>query len=108
MKCEKCGCNNEYNHVSCLTQEYIKSNNNTDKEVPEILTTLYRDHKRVYCCENCMEPIDYQDMPLRMFFNWLENSSNAGDSHEDSGKALIRYFKLDKLLGLQLKDGDES
>lgn len=40
----------------------------------------------------------YKDMPIDMFLRWLEFSSDVGDSREISGKALIRYFELDKLL----------
>lgn len=98
MICKKCGHNIEHPNCSCLTKSLIEYYKN--KETPSVLTDVYKHHNRVYCCENCNEPIDYNyiDMPLNIFFNWLKDSSICGDTREVSGKALIRYFELDKML----------
>lgn len=98
MKCKKCGNDVELNHYGALTKEHIKCFKNRGEPVPLILSNVYKNHHRFYGCEKCGEPIDYKDMPIDMFFTWLQYSSEAGDSREDSGKALIRYFDLDKLL----------
>lgn len=106
MKCKKCGNNLDLYYYSSLTKEHIKCYQNRNEEVPPVLTTVYKNHNRFYGCEKCNEPIDYKDMPIDMFFNWLQYSSEAGDSREISGKALIRYFELDKLLEPKKETGD--
>lgn len=79
---------------------------NEGEKVPYSLLTTYKDFNGVLLCKNCEEPIDYMDMPLEMFFNWLEFSSEKGDSRKATGKALIRYFHLDELLELKKDEGD--
>ncbi len=106
MKCNKCGHDIELYHYSALTKEHIKCFVNRNEPVPSILTDVYKNHHRFFGCEKCGEPIDYKNMPMEMFFSWLQYSSEAGDSREASGKALIRYFHLDKLLELKKEAGD--
>lgn len=106
MKCKKCGNDLEYHHYGALVSETIKCYKNRKEPIPELLTTSYKDYHRYYGCEKCGEPIDYKDMPIDMFFGWLEYSAEAGDSREASGKALIRYFEFDKLLKLKKDAGD--
>lgn len=72
---------------SCATRSLIEYYKN--KKIPSVLTGIYKCHSRVYCCENCNEPIDYIDIQIDDFFKWLECSSGYGDTHEVSGKALI-------------------
>lgn len=106
MKCKNCGNDIEFKYYSALTKEHIKYCKNRHEEIPNILINVYKDYKKFYACEKCNEPIDYKDMPIKMFFRWLQDSSNAGDSRETSGKALLRYFELDKLLELKKDVGD--
>ena len=106
LKCKKCGNDIKLSYYSALTKEYIKCYQNRHGEIPSLLLNEYRGYKRFYACEKCNEPIDFKDMPLEMFFRWLEDSSEAGDSREVSGNALIRYFELDKLLESKKGAGD--
>jgi len=106
LKCKKCGNDINLNYYGALTKEHIKCYQNRNESVPLVLTSTYKDHYRFYGCEKCGEPIDYIDMPMDMFFRWLQYSSDAGDSREASGKALIRYFGLDKLLESKKEAGD--
>lgn len=106
MKCKKCGNDIKLNYYGALPKEYINCCQNRNESVQPVLTSVYKDHFRFYGCEKCGEPIDYKDMPIDLFFNWLQYSSEAGDSRETSGKALIRYFELDKLLESKKDAGD--
>jgi len=106
LKCKKCGNDIKLSYYGALTKEHINCCQNRNESVPPVLTGVYKDHFRFYGCEKCGEPIDYKDMPMDMFFNWLQYSSEAGDSRETSSKALIRYFELDKLLEPKKDAGD--
>lgn len=107
MKCKKCGNDNKlWEHCYGLTKEHIKYYQNQNENIPKLLTTIYKDYKRFCFCGKCNEPFDYKDMPMDMFFRWLQDSSEAGDSREVFGKALIRYFELDKLLESKKDAGD--
>lgn len=106
MKCKKCGNDITLGYYSALTEQHIKYYQNRHDDIPPLLLNEYRDYKRFYACNKCNEPIDCKDMPIEMFFRWLQDSSEAGDSREASGKALIRYFELDKLLELKKDAGD--
>ena len=105
MKCKKCGTDIGFSYYSGLTKEHIKCYQNRHENIPSLLLSEYKDYKRFYACEKCNEPIDFTDMSIEMFFRWIRDSSDAGDSREASGKALIRYFELDKLLKLKRKRG---
>lgn len=98
MKCKKCGNDIRFNYYTGLTKEHIECYQNRNEDIPSLLLSEYKDYKRFYACEKCDEPIDFTDMSIEMFFMWLKDSSNAGDSSETSGKALIRYFHLNELL----------
>lgn len=109
MICKKC--KKKINAGNCL---YAQKRNYAElillkelgEKVPNILLDTYKDCHAVPLCESCNYPIDYVNMPMEMFFEWLKHSSEKGDSRETSGKALIRYFELDKLLELKKEVGD--
>lgn len=110
MICKKCGKEIKvYDYISGSVESYKKYCKENDKKISNVILTKYKGYHRFFYCKNCNEPIDYKDMSIEMFFTWLKYSSESGDSHEQSGKAIIRYFELDKLLSSHnIKDGDNN
>lgn len=106
MKCKKCGEEINNNYYSCSTTKYLDYYKKGNSEVPEILSMICNEHHKICFCEKCKEFIDYKDMPIDMFLDWLCYSSESGDSRMASGKAFVRYFELDKLLEPKKDAGD--
>lgn len=98
MKCKKCGYVSKY-----IESRYIVSEGSffsNGQSIPE----KYKGFSHVPCCDKCGEPSnDYLDLSIEEFFNLIKDNSER----KVSGKALIRYFELDKLLSSQSKGGDE-
>ena len=108
MICKNCGKEIDTNYYYGIKNSHKKlmAFKNKGIEIPESLLTTYKENHAVLLCGNCDGVLDYKDMPMEIFFNWLERSSEAGDPREISGKALIRYFELDKLLEPRKDAGD--
>ena len=110
LKCKKCGHEIDRCHYT-KTNQLIQCYKNRKENPPSFLLHYYADLNYVALCNNCSEPIDYIDLPMEIFFNWLRLSSKAGDSRSASGKAIIRYFEVEKLLKEQserMQEGDEN
>lgn len=108
MICKKCGKEIDSNYYRATKKSHneLMKLKNDGIAIPNSLFTTYKDYHGILLCENCDEPVEYIDTPLQMFFEWLKFSSEKGDTHEASGKAIIRYFELDKLLELKKDAGD--
>ena len=96
MKCKKCEHEIDMCHYA-KTRELIQCYKNRKETPPLFLLRHYTNVTYTALCDNCSEPIDYVDLPMESFLNWLNFSSKAGDSRLTSGKAIIRYFGLDKV-----------
>lgn len=105
MECRKCGYIMERNLDFRPKYELINNYKKENRSIPRKIIKIYKDYNYICQCENCKEIYDYNDIPYGLFFSWLGYSSVHGDSREASGKAFIRYFKLDKLLKLKRKRG---
>ena len=111
MICKNCGKeidNNNYYLASKKSHEELIKLKNDGLDIPCSLLNTYKDHHGVLLCKNCNEPIEYIDIPVKIFFKWLEFSSEQGDTHKASGKAIFKYFELNKLLELKKDAGDSK
>jgi len=80
-----------------VEQRFLRNGN----PLPEI----YSGFNRIPCCKKCGEVIDYKDLPSEKFWTWFTYLDESV-SRELKGKALIRYFQLDDLLGIKKDVGD--
>lgn len=99
MKCKKCGNISEYIESRYIVKEGSFLSNG--ESIPE----NYRGLSYVPCCNKCGEPYeDFLDLSTDDFFSLLNDKNN--DNRLAKGKALIRYFELDKLLESKKDVGD--
>lgn len=99
MKCKKCGNISEYIESRYIVKEGSFFSNG--QPIPE----NYRGLSYVPCCDKCGEPHeDYLDLSTKEFFSLLNDNNN--DNRLSKGKAIIRYFELDKLLESKKDVGD--
>lgn len=58
----------------------------------------------IQVCDKCHHPLfdDYMDFSMNDFF--MQILGDEGASRETKSKALIRYFALDKMLGIEPKE----
>lgn len=101
MKCKKCGNISKYiesRYVVKAGQSFFSNG----KSIPQD----YYGFTYIPCCTKCGEPFqDYKDLSTTEFFSWLQGMDETVD-RELKGKALIRYFELDKLLEIKKDAGD--
>lgn len=99
MVCKKCNqvIDGDCFYIVTAKQSFLRNGN----PLPEI----YYGFNRIPCCKKCGEVIDYKDLPSEKFWTWLTYMDETV-SRELKGKALIRYFDLDKLIGLRKEVGD--
>lgn len=100
MKCRNCGYENTITRTSYeVTPGQVFFPNG------DVIPRAFWGFEYIPCCEKCGTPYnDYIDFSTEDFLYLLKDNSDR----VIKGKALIRYFELDKLLGQQSKDGDES
>lgn len=100
MRCKKCGYESTYDmnrYVVKAGQAFFSNG----QPIPE----KYRGLTYIPCCEKCGEPYeDYIDLPMQEFLSLLDDDNTT--NRLAKGKALIRYFGLDKLLELKKDAGD--
>lgn len=105
MKCKKCGKDlDRFYYLRC----HLPTN---EEDIPENLFEMLcgdvsetpsdkdSDYYFNYYCDNCHEPIPFMDMTSEMFCHWLKITNDLVGDPTLRGKALIKYFGLDKLLG---------
>ena len=101
MKCEKCGNISEY-----IESRYVIKTGQSLFINGLSIPQSYYGFTHIPCCEKCGEPFqDYKNLSTAEFFNWLQGMDETVD-RKLKGKALIRYFELDKLLKLEKDAGD--
>lgn len=71
------------------------------------IPSIYYGYTRIPACSQCGAIIDYKNLSGEKFFNWLNGMDDNEVSKYLKGKALIRYFELDKLLELKKDVGDQ-
>ena len=97
MKCINCGNNELWNFT-----KYKIDSIPTDS-IPD----YYKGYTWVPQCGKCGFIPDYKDLSTDDFFNWLNTCDEDKKTSENlKGKALIRYFELDKLLESKKDVGD--
>ena len=68
-------------------------------EIPVPVPVIYNGYTDIPICGKCNTVIDYKDLPVERFLEWLDDCTGGKNDTENlKGKALIRYFGLDKLL----------
>lgn len=102
MICKNCGKEITWDLLTCRINQSQKFLSNSI-DIPEI----YNGYTDILVCGKCYTVIDYKDLPVERFLGWLNNClGEQKDSENLKGKALIRYFGLDKLLGEKKDAGD--
>lgn len=100
MKCKKCNSDNKY-----ILSRYVVKPNQEFFSNGQSIPTNYKGFSYIPYCEKCGEPYeDYIDLPVHEFLNLLDDNNYT--NRMAKGKALIRYFELDKLLELKKEEGD--
>lgn len=101
MKCEKCG-----NISGYIESRYVVKAGQSLFSNGSSIPQSYYGFTHIPCCEKCGAPFqDYKNLSTSEFFSWLQGMDETVD-RELKGKALIRYFELDKLLELKKDAGD--
>jgi len=94
LKCKNCGKIIENpSHSSSVEGLKVKFEHEQGY-IPEILLKMYDGLHIAYNCDHCCYPLDYKDLSMENFFQWLQYSSEHGDSRKDSFKAILRYFDV--------------
>lgn len=92
MKCKNCGYENITTHTSYKVTPGQAFFSNGD-----VIPRAFWGFEYIPCCEKCGRPWeDYMELSTEDFFCLLNNKTDR----KVKGKALIRYFELDKLLNL--------
>lgn len=101
MKCEKCG-----NISGYIESRYVVKAGQSFFSNGLSIPQSYYGFTHIPCCEKCGEPFqDYKNLSTSEFFNWLQGMDETVD-RELKGRALIRYFELNKLLEPKKDVGD--
>lgn len=101
MKCKKCG-----NEEKFPYNRYIVKAGQTNFSNGTSIPKEYIGFTLIPHCEKCGEPFeDYINFSADYFMNWMTGMDETV-SRKLKGKALIRYFELDKLLEPKKDTGD--
>lgn len=99
MKCKNCGYESITTHTShkVTPGQVFFSNGN-------VIPKAFWGFRHIPCCEKCGKSLeDYMELSTDNFLSLLKDDADRNVK----GKALIRYFELDKLLNLQSnEEGD--
>lgn len=101
MKCKKCSYKEAFPH-----NRYIVKAGQTNFSDGTPIPKEYIGFTDIPYCEKSGEPYeDYINFSTNYFMNWLINMDESVN-RKLKGKALIRYFELDKLLEPNKDAGD--
>lgn len=101
MKCKKCG-----HEESFLYDRYIVKAGQRHFSNGTLIPKEYIGFTLIPHCKKCGEPFeDYVNFSTDYFMKWLTDMDETVD-RKLKGKALIRYFELDKLLDPKKDAGD--
>lgn len=91
--CKKCGKDITWNHdLACLKNKKILDTLPTD------IAKIYEGFAYAPSCPQCYEIIDYKELELDSFWEWLKYASKGIKDSKLKGRAVIRYFGLLDLL----------
>ncbi len=94
---EYCKCKKEHTREKIFEYVLYKVSSckqNIHVELPDI----YNDVLYALYCERWGRFIDYKDISVNDFLEWLDHSTENIEDETVKGKAIIRHFGLDKLL----------
>lgn len=99
MICKYCG--------KEITWDLFTYKTEPDQEIPVPVPAIYNGYTDIPICGKCNMVIDYKDLPVGRFLEWLNDcTGEKEDTGNLKGKALIHYFGLDKLLKVKKEAGD--
>lgn len=100
MKCKRCSSENKY-----ISSRYVVKPNQEFFSNGQPIPLKYKGFSYIPYCEKCGEPYDdYINLTVNDFLSLLDDNSSLNRSSK--GKAIIRYFELDKLLEPKKDAGD--
>lgn len=93
MFCKKCeeditrGCG-----MLCLKDKAFLNKFSSD------IVRIYEGFTYAPSCSNCGEIIDYKELEIGSFWQWLEHATEGNKDSKLKGRTVIRYFGLADLL----------
>lgn len=93
MFCKKCGQDITFGRdMFCLKDKAFLN------KFPSDIVRIYEGFTYAPSCSNCGEIIDYKELEIGSFWQWLEHATEGTKDSKLKGKAVIRYFDLANLL----------
>lgn len=93
MFCKKCGedITFGYGMIPLKNEAFLHT-------LPTNIVEIYEGFTYAPACAKCWEIIDYKELEIGSFWEWLKHATEGIKDSKLKGKAVIRYFELPELL----------